>query len=193
MEKGQCSFRGCNKLAHSKGLCGSHYQQHRQGKPLRPLQTQYHGLTEKERFEARFSRGRSECWQWTGPLDRNGYARFRNEGGYPELVHRAAWRFYKGDPGVLCVLHRCDNPRCVNPKHLYLGTQADNVADMWARGGARPGVSRGEKHGCAKLTTQAVKDIRSSKDTGRKLAEKYGVSTTQIYDIRNRRAWRHID
>lgn len=192
MAKGQCSFRGCNKPAHSKGLCGAHYQHQRQGKPLKPLKTQYHGLTEQERFESRVSREKHSCWVWTGPLDKNGYARFRNATGYPELVHRVAWRFYRDvDPGILCVLHRCDNPRCVNPRHLYLGTQADNVADMWARGRANPGVSRGERHGCAKLTEEAVKEIRTSKDTARKLAEKHGVSDTQIYDVRHGKSWRH--
>lgn len=191
--KGLCSFGGCKKPAFSKGLCAAHYQQQRKGKVLKPLQTQYHGLTEQERFEAHVKRKQRGCWPWTGSVDRHGYGRFRNASGYPELVHRAAWRFYRGaDPGDQFVLHTCDNAACVNPNHLYLGTQQDNVDDMWARGGARPGVSRGERHGMAKLNESAVREIRASKETDRALAEKYDVSRTQIYDIRKRRSWKHI-
>lgn len=197
----RCSFAGCPKPAHSKGLCGSHYAQQRVGKPLTALQVQFHGLSELERFEKRVTKHEGSCWMWTGaylrakdrPMpDWHGF--WRSGLGKPEITSRAAWRLYVGPiPSGNWVLHRCDNPRCVNPAHLFLGTPADNVSDMHAKGRARQGHVIGERHGMAKLTADMVREIRASKDRQIDLAERFGVSRTCISDVQRRVVWQHIE
>lgn len=191
----KCGFESCSKEARVKGLCQAHYKQRKDGKPLKPLQVQYHGYSEKQRFLLRVKpAGRNECWEWTGSRIKKGWhGQWRNTQGRVELTHRAAWRlFVDVVPDGLCVLHKCDNPICVNPGHLFLGSHSDNFKDMWAKGRSRPGISRGEKHGMSKLAADAVTDIRSSTMSGVELAKKYGVAPTTIYDVRNRKIWNHL-
>ena len=193
---GQCLFDGCDRKVSRVGLCASHYKQKYLGQELKPLQLQYHGLTEQERFFKRVQiEGDDECWEWTGSRNKaEWHGQWRNAAGQIELTHRAAWRLMRGDiPGKLFVLHRCDNPICVNPAHLWLGTQADNLKDMWEKGRARPGVSLGEKHGMSKLVPDQVIDIKASNQSGVSLAKKYNVSQTTICDIRKGRIWKHLN
>lgn len=196
-----CSFKGCGKKAHSKGLCVSHYAQQRQGKELKPLQQQFHGLGEQERFERRVADRPDGCKVWLGSIHtRPGYPKsewhgqWRNAAGGIELTHRAAWRMYKGEiPQGAHVLHKCDNPRCVNVEHLYLGTHLDNIRDMDERGRRAYGVSLGENHGNSKLTDAIVREIRESKESGPVIAKRLGISTSTVYDVRNRKIWKHLD
>lgn len=146
------------------------------------------------------SGGPDACWPWTGPTDRKGYGRLsrgrRGEG--MAAAHRVAWELAHGPiPGGLCVCHRCDNPPCCNPAHLFLGTIADNNQDMTEKG--RHGVSdvRGEAHGNAKLTTEKVREIRARWAAGgvsqRGLAADYGVSQREVWDVIHGIAWAHVE
>ena len=90
------------------------------------------------------------------------------------------------------ILHRCDNPKCCNPLHLYAGTQKDNVRDCIERGHHKPSFVYGEKHGLSKLTSEQVREIRKSKKGQEALAEIYGVSHTAIRNARNYKTWQHI-
>lgn len=134
------------------------------------------------------------CWLFSGG-SKNGYHGTLYYKGESWQAHRLAWTLTKGEiPKDLHVLHECDVPRCVNPDHLFLGTQEDNNADMEAKG--RDNYPQpGEKNGRALLTEADVLDIRSLYDRGwyqSDIAIEYKVSASAITKIVNRRTWRHI-
>lgn len=139
----------------------------------------------------------SGCWEWRLARDRKGYARTSSQGVKKVLAHRASWTVRYGDPGELCVLHRCDNPPCVNPKHLFLGTIADNNADMTAKG--RQSIAHllhlGEDHGMSKLTEADVRRVRVLYGAGiyqREIGRRFGITQSQVHRIVTGKKWRHV-
>lgn len=188
-----CSFKGCFGKVLSKGLCGAHYQHQRQGKELAPLQKQYHGLSERDRFFKRVGKLDSGCWVWLGSLN-TGYGQFRTNEGRIILAHRFSFLLHN-DTAIdgLVVMHKCDNPKCVNPEHLALGTQADNVLDMQLKGREKKRGSPGEAHGMSKLNDESVRRIRAATGSIAAIAKEHGVSRAVIYDVRERRTWKHIE
>ena len=136
--------------------------------------------------------GEDGCWEWTGSRKPSGYGGFALRGQW-EAAHRASWKIHRGDiPDGLHVLHRCDNRRCVNPSHLFLGTHEDNMADCVAKGR----TVRGERKPSAKLTEDDVRAIRSAyvpwKNGVYRLAAEYGVSPGTVTAIVKRRKWAHV-
>lgn len=135
------------------------------------------------------------CWLW-GMSHHSGYGRFSfREGGVNRQVyaHRYAWEIIRGPiPARMIVRHRCDQGSCVNPDHLILGTQRDNVQDAIDRGRFKP--SEGEWNPFSKLTELQVVAIRKRRATGEKLrsiAEEFGVSESTIMDIARGLSWKH--
>ena len=134
-----------------------------------------------------------DCWLWTAATDPNGYGRVRYN-RENNKAHRVAWILTNGKiPIGLCVLHDCDNPPCVNPDHLYVGTMADNCRDRDEKGrGVAPPVHSGETHHFAKLTNEQIAEIRELHVTGEYtftvLGQMYGVSLQSISNYINGRA-----
>lgn len=152
-------------------------------------------LSLRERFWAKAKKtSDGACWEWGAAKNSNGYGRIK-AGGYVWLAHRLAWTLERGFiPEGYCVLHRCDNPACVNLAHLRLGVQADNVAEMNARGrGSRPPRFEGEGHPEAKLTAASAARIRALYQAGGysqlALAKLFLVSETTVGDIVRGKRW----
>lgn len=146
------------------------------------------------RFWARVDKkGDDDCWMWTGALSAKGYGTIRDH-GKPIAAHRLSYAMHNGSPDNLAVCHRCDNPPCVNPSHLFLGTLAENNTDRHSKG--RSHIHIGETHPMALLTESSVRAIRSEYSTGRvtqtELGARYGVTQSAIWRIVNNRCWSHI-
>jgi len=152
-----------------------------------------------DRFWSRVRKGDSPdaCWLWKGGRLPTGYGKFHPSANVRLYAHRASWEMANGvsvPPGMF-VCHRCDNPPCVNPAHLFLGTPADNVADKCAKGRHRNGASSGEKNPNSKLTTVQVIEIRGRLQAGesrRLIAGLFGVSKATIKQIATGRIWSSV-
>lgn len=163
----------------------------------------------EERFWSKVDTS-GECWQWTAALT-NGYGRF-GIGRKVVLAHRFAWELANGPiPDGLGVLHACDNPSCVRPAHLFVGTSKDNMQDCASKGrlGAQryPAFyasfpsripvdrrARGERQHSAKLNASQVTEIRSLANTlsRSRIAAKFGVTKQAINAVVSRTTWRHV-
>lgn len=147
-----------------------------------------------ERFESHFTKT-DGCWEWMATRSINGYGRINIDGKYYG-AHRVAYNLYIGDlPDNMCVCHHCDNPGCVNPSHLFLGTRSDNMKDCVKKGRRRLPVASGEKPAGYKLTEEQVMEIRSKypgDKSQRKIASEYGVSQSEIWRIIHRVHWANI-
>lgn len=137
----------------------------------------------------------SSCWEWTGRLCPKGYGMFtvRNQ---CISAHRLSYIMHHGQALVAkqYVCHHCDNRRCVNPAHLYLGSHDDNMRDMRERGRAYRwnGKRCGTGNPASRLTEAMVIEIRASREHSQALADKYGVTLTTVYNARNGITWKHL-
>lgn len=152
-------------------------------------------MTTEEKLQLKSKKVKSGCLLWTGGTFNGRYGRIAIDGtgGKEMLAHRASYQTFVGPiPEGMFVCHKCDNPICINPRHLFLGTAADNNADMVAKGRS----ARGEKHGRAKLTSIDVVKIRNihqlSKFSYKRIASMYSVTPMVIFNIIKGRNWTHI-
>lgn len=134
------------------------------------------------------------CFEWQGAVSANGYGKAKF-GPKPIDTHRAAWILTHGDiaPGMM-ICHTCDNRRCVNPRHLFLGTRSDNMIDAALKGRLDP--SRARAGVANKLSDEDVREIFTRINAGEQradLAERFGVSPTTISKIRHKRVARYED
>ena len=140
-----------------------------------------------------------QCWMWTGHREKRGtgYGHFsparRSGGGHSIRAHRFSYELTYGEiDDSMCVLHRCDNPPCCNPAHLFLGTHADNASDKVSKGRA----CRGETHGRRRLSAETVLEIRALYAAGgichREISERFTVSQGQVSNILSRKSWAHL-
>lgn len=178
-----CSIEGCERALQARGLCMRHYGAlHRSGAILpRP--------DPRDAFWAHVIVGVPEaCWEWQAFVNDRGYGQ-GTAAGRRFLAHRRAWELTQGCaiPDGLFVCHRCDNPPCCNPAHLFLGTNSDNVADMDAKG--RRGIVGfrfGTEHHSSKLDPDQVRAIRRRNVEGARvtdLAREFGVSRGAIQSV----------
>lgn len=172
---------------------------YRVARPAEPIEIRFWRRVDKS----------ADCWVWTGCVDNRGYGQISTgKTGKHIKTHRLAWELENGSiPEGLCVCHKCDNPPCVRPDHLFLGSKADNNRDMKRKGRQAFGdrapsrrnperYPRGTGHHYAKLNESIVRDIRSRYRQGQAtefaLAHEYGVSVGCVSGIVNRKSWKHI-
>lgn len=140
-------------------------------------------------FWARVRRGPDDaCWEWQGLQTPKGYGQVRFNGKNLR-AHRLAWELTFGSvPDGMFVCHKCDNPSCVNPGHLFLGTPSDNMLDKQNKG--RTAI--GERVGSARLNPADVVEIRASNQGCRVLARRYGVDRKTIINVKRYETWKHL-
>lgn len=148
----------------------------------------------KERLEAKTMRTRG-CWLWTGAVDGSGYGQIYDHTlGRVVKAHRVAFALWvKAIPHGKQVLHSCDVPRCVRPSHLWLGSHADNMRDMFRKGRCKR--ARGEANYNSKLTAKAVREVRAMRrngETQQAIANKFGVSQVLISKVLRGAIWAHV-
>lgn len=156
--------------------------------------------TMEERFWSKVDRaGDGECWCWNGTKI-SGYGivvLWIDKKRKHKRAHRLSYELNIGPiPEGMEVCHRCDNPPCVNPAHLFLGTHGDNVRDMHRKGRWNPGNRNGERNGRAKLTAANVKSIRRLREKGwtqQRIADKFGVSQPLVGLILRGKVWNAFD
>jgi hypothetical protein len=166
-------------------------------RPLRPLVERFWEKVDKD-GPIHPALG-TPCWLWRGGTTSFGYGaigigeRLHWQMG---LAHRVSYELHNGPiPDGLFVLHKCDNPPCVNPTHLFAGTPKENIQDMFAKGRDRAPGAPGEANNNAKLTDHAVREIRERAAQGERqcdLAVEFGIESATINHVVRRRGWKHI-
>ncbi len=175
----------CGKPSVARELCNKHYRAFMAyGDPIESKNLR--GVPFNRRYTVDPQSG---CWVWIGSTNQDGYGLWSAHG--EKRAHRASFVLHHGViPKGMHVLHTCDNPGCVNPDHLRLGTHQDNMADLRKKG--RAYGAAGETNKAAKLTErQAIQIMSDSRSCG-VIATEYGVSSATIDNIRNGKTWAHI-
>lgn len=193
-----CDFLHCDAPFVARGMCQKHYAAWHRATPRdqRTAAPGFSRLTIEERFWSKVDRsgGPDACWPWKPPKDRRGYGEFHvspKRGKVRAHTFAVELATKKRCPPGKEGCHRCDNPPCCNPRHIYYGTRQQNVDDMWLRGRGQ----QGSRHSKALLTEENVLVIRNrfaAGETGPTLAAEFRVSDGCITDIVNGRSWKRV-
>lgn len=194
-----CSVEGCDRNAEKTQYCGMHYQRFKaNGDPTLVKPRGFPKLDAETRLKRWLDvRGEDECWNWTGATDWRGYGRMGRTPEGEQLPHRVAYKLWNGPLSAGdCVLHKCDNPRCCNPNHLFVGDIATNNLDMRLKGRSKPFGGKSSFFGARKkgfLSQEDVLCIRDRNNSMKSLATRYNISISMVSLIRARKCYSNID
>ncbi len=198
MPDGVCGCKDCDLPVLALGMCNKHWQRNRKyGSPfaIKSHSGSMIGLPPEERFRRQMKfASADECWIWAAGLDADGYGRFTGtiHGQQHHRAPRFAWALANGPiPAAMLVCHRCDNPRCVNPAHLFLGSESDNMRDKISKG--RHNMPRGEEHFRARITEEEAKLILADPRPYAQIAADYGIEASTVSSVKNRQSWAHLE
>lgn len=185
----KCYVDDCERDSVSKGLCDKHYRRMlKRGSPYDIGSKKVDEGDEIERFHKKYVKDKNTgCWNWIAGTRPNArgklYGRHHMDNGKGIGAHRFSFMIHNGEiPNGKYVCHRCDNPLCVNPEHLFIGTHVDNMRDMVEKGRSYKGS--GEKKGVSKLTNYQAAEIMQATGTNRDIAKQYGVSVSVVGRIK---------
>jgi hypothetical protein len=173
----KCDVAWCDKSVAARGLCSTHYDRWNRGRD--PHTKSAHELTPEERFWPKVKKGSNdECWAWQAGADSRGYGHFKVRGRMV-MAHRFSYELVSGPiPEGMYVCHSCDNPNCVNPEHLWLGSCLDNIRDC---------VNKGRKVISPKIDKDIADAIRRRYVPGEfsqdRVAREFGISQSQVSNI----------
>lgn len=191
-----CEVAGCDRPIKTLSFCQKHYV--RIKKYGSPDDRKWSQAPLEVRFWLRVDKkSKDECWPWTGQKLKNGYGRIsigkKEEGA--EGAHRISWMIANKQkvPSGMFVMHKCDNPGCVNPSHLAIGTPKENTADMIAKGRKRVVAPVGNENGKAIITPDIVRQIRSSDESHASIARRFNISPNCVRSVRIGRTWSHVE
>lgn len=187
-----CCIEDCDNRLYAKGYCQKHYQ--RVLKYDDPNGGHTHAPPEVRFWRFVDKRGPSECWLYRRYGNEN-YGRFSigPRGAASVLAHRFSYEMHVGPiPSGMLVMHTCDQPFCVNPAHLKLGTPRENTADMMRKGRHAGGKLKGADVGSAKLTPDLVRLIRASPMYHAEIGRVLGVTAQTIRAVRSGQTWAHV-
>lgn len=187
-----CKVEGCEGKHQGYGYCYKHYQQTASSRPHR---------LDDPAFIVKFwskvvlTADDTRCWDWQGLADKDGYGMTQIGNGHKLRATHVSFYLTHGQlpPKGLWVLHHCDRPACVNPRHLYAGTPKQNQEDMHRRNRANP--PRGMRHPLAKLTDEKVRYIRQQAALGRRgvdIASDLGISNKVVSRVATGKIWKHV-
>lgn len=192
-----CCIKGCELPVLALGLCNKHWRRNR--KYGSPVAVKSHsglmkGLSAEERFWFQVKKSNG-CWSWVAATDKDEYGIFRGAiaGTTYTKAHRFSYVLHTGEiiPDGMVVMHSCDNPRCVNPAHLSLGSTLDNMRDKIAKGRAR--VPKGADAGHAVLSEEQVRTIVLDARPYAQIAADYGVAASTIGSIKQKKSWKSLE
>lgn len=186
-----CNVEGCFSPIYCREWCAKHYARVlRWGDPLinkNPGGESTSSMKSVHRLLRKIDYADNGCWEWNGSQDSHGYGKM-NFQGRMRRTHVISFIIHRGSINEMLVLHSCDNRKCCNPEHLFLGTHADNCLDKVRKNRH----ARGRMLPTAKLTDALVVEIRKSKESALIMAKRYGVHLSVITHVKERRSWKHV-
>lgn len=186
-----CSISGCNKTHEAKGYCPMHYDRLRRlgdARFVTPTE-----MTAKQKILSNIKKNTNCCWEWTGALEKFGYAQLSFKGRIIK-AHRLSYIAFIGEiPKGLLICHKCDNPSCVNPDHLFLGSHKDNYDDMVNKN--RDNFPKADFHYKSLLSRREVKEIKKFplELNNVQIGKIYNVDRRVISNIRNNKTYKSVD